>query len=274
MQDSYDPDLREYIIRSTCDQVSDAAFQSDPFPHVLVCGFLPADVYEQLQRCFPPLEHFEPFDYEKHRTTDGDSNRLRFQTNDASLGQLDDGSRRFWYSLRSALASEELRRTVYRKLAPGLTYRYRVPEEEVEGLAGYALPEVFQETDGYRIKPHPDTRKKVVTMQLALPEDESQRPFGTEFYRRSMQPGDWFREPRGFEVVKRMPFLPNTAYAFTVLNTIGLKSWHGRTVIDGSSGVRRSLLNIWYERAEKTYPELVRENQAIYGRRPPRSAAA
>jgi hypothetical protein len=120
---------------------------------------------------------------------------------------------------------------------------------------------LFHETQGYSIKPHPDTRKKVVTMQVALPGDDSQRDLGTEFYRRSLHPSDWLREPRGFQVAKRMPFLPNTAYAFSVLNTFSLKSWHGKTAIPGALGERNSLLNIWYQDPQHANRDLVAEWQ-------------
>ena len=130
-------------------------------------------------------------------------------------------------------------------------------------MPGFALPELFHESSGYRIKPHPDTRKKLVTMQIALPEDDNLTHMGTEFYRRSLRPGDWMREPRGFEVVKTMPFLPNTAYAFIVLNTMRLKSWHGRSTLTSASEVRNTLLNIWYQKAEHANTEIIAENQTL-----------
>ena len=77
-----------------------------------------------------------------------------------------------------------------------------------------------------------------------------------------MNPRAWLREPRGFDIVKTTPFLPNTAYAFSVLNTFTLKSWHGRTAIPGHCGERNSLLNIWYENAEFANGDLIAEQIA------------
>ncbi len=145
---------------------------------------------------------------------------------------------------------------IAQKLAPGLTLRYGVENSMVQELAGFALPELFREVEGYSIKPHPDTRKKVVTMQLSLASHDGQRDLGTEFFRRSFGPRSWLHAPHGFEAVKKMPFTPNTVYAFSVLNTVLLKSWHGKTVIPGDMGVRNSLLNIWYEKVEHANREL------------------
>lgn len=230
----------------------------EPFPHFVARGFLPEDVYSQVLAHLPDVQHYKDFAYEKHQT-DGMSNRKRFCMVSATLDALPPLARRLWYSLRHAFGSRELKDAVYRKLAPGLSLRYGIDPRKVTQLEGFALPELFRETKGYSIAPHPDTRKKVVTMQFSIARDDSQEALGTEFYRRSLNPRAWLREPRGFDTIKTMPFLPNTVYAFSVLNTLTLKSWHGRTAIAGASGVRNTLLNIWYEKVENANPELAEE---------------
>jgi hypothetical protein len=104
-------------------------------------------------------------------------------------------------------------------------------------------------------------------MQISLATDTRHPHFGTEFYRRSFQPAHWLREPRGFEVVKTMPFLPNAAYAFVVLNSLSLKSWHGRSTLAESGVERNSILNIWYQRPEHANLDLVREQEVLASRR-------
>jgi len=93
-------------------------------------------------------------------------------------------------------------------------------------------------------------------MQFAFPADERMKEVGTEFYSRSVNPRAWLREPRGFTIDKTMPFLPNHAYAFSVLNTLTLKSWDGRCKIASIDGVRNSLLQIWYAKADDAHHDL------------------
>ncbi len=259
----FDSALRMRIVEHLVGAVDSIALVTEPFPHVLLPGFFPNDVYERLLNSFPPQVLYEPFQYEKHHQGDGESNRLRFQMNNVSLDRIQGEARELWYAVRSALGSEELRQALFGKLAPGLAFRYGLSRDKAQRLPAYALPELFHEKQGYSIKPHPDTRKKVVTMQIALAKDDSQEPLGTEFYRRAADPRVWLRPPRGFEIVRRMPFLPNTAYAFVVLNTLRLKSWHGRTAIPGSFGERNSLLNIWYEKIEHANADLMAEKKAL-----------
>ena len=256
---SFDAALRSRLTSHLMRTVHAMPLETDPFPHIVIRSFFPEDVYDQLLRTIPDYSLFEAFAYEKHQLQDGSSNRKRFQLTNASIQQLTAGQQRFWMTIRSALGSPELKSAIFQKLAPGLAFRYGISPSEATKLPGFALPELFHETRGYHIAPHPDTRRKVVTMQIALPRDNSHSHLGTEFYRRSLNPMSWLREPRGFETVKRMPFERNTAYAFTVLNTLTLKSWHGRTTLSQESVVRNSILNIWYEKAEQTNLDLIQE---------------
>jgi hypothetical protein len=232
-----------------------------------VRGLLPDDIYRDMLELLPEEPLYEAFSYDKH-STDGVSNRLRFKLTDASLERLRGYQRSLWFGVRDALGSPALKQAAFSKLRAGLAFRFGVAESQAASVAGFALPELFREKSGYRIKPHPDTRRKVVTMQIALPVDDSQQNLGTEFYRLSLNPGHLLREPYGFQVVKQAPFLPNTAYAFSVINALSLKSWHGRTTLSNHSGVRNSILNIWYASAADANPDLIRRHaQEVQPRR-------
>ncbi len=189
----------------------------------------------------------------------GVSNRGCFGLTNANVEDLLGRQQSLWLGVRDALGAPQFKQAVFEKLSVGLAYRLGLAPHEAAQTPGYPLPELFRETSGYRIKPHPDTRRKLVTMQIALPEDDSHPDIGTEFYRRSLNPLAMLREPRGFEVAKRAPFLPNVAYAFVVINTLRLRSWHGRTPLDEGLAVRNTILNIWYAKAEDANADLVQQ---------------
>jgi hypothetical protein len=260
-------DLRTAVFqkcrRHVVQAVENAPLYTDPSPHVLIPRFFPDEIYDDLLARLPTQAAYDPFSYRKHSRSDGTMTRFRFQLLQTCLSRLDEQNRQFWLGVRDVMGCQELKRAVFRKLGCGLAFRYGVPEERTADLPGFPEPALLRETEGYRIAPHPDTRRKVVTMQVALPEDDSQRDLGTEFYRRSVNPLSLLREPRGFEIVKQAPFLPNHAYAFAVLNTLTWKSWHGRTTLQSQSGVRNTLQNLWYEKPEFGNPEVVAEHYAL-----------
>ena len=258
-------ELVNRISRHMAEAVRRAPAETDPFPHVIIPNFFPAALYDELLASLPEDSQYEAFDYEKHRAKTGASNRLRFRMHDDWLARLSARQRSFWYAVRQSLGSAELKTAAFEKLKAGLSFRFSVPAEKVNDIDGFALPELFREHSSYRIKPHPDTRRKIVTMQIGLAADDSQPDLGTEFYRRSLNPLHLAREPCGFEIVKRTPFFPNSAYAFSVLNNITWKSWHGRSTLPPNCGVRNTILNIWYSK-------LADANEDIY-RQPARAAA-
>jgi hypothetical protein len=243
--------------------VQDTVFEDEPFPHCIISNLFPCDLYAEMVDSLPEKSLYEPASYEKHAVA-GASNRDRFNLTDKCLETLGRGRpRALWLGVRNALGSADFKAAVFTKLRGGLAIRFGKPADEAAHAEAYPRPELFRETKGYMIKPHPDTRKKVVTMQIALPSDDSQADLGTEFYRRSLNPMHLFREPRGFEIVKQSPFLPNMAYAFVVINSLTLKSWHGRTTLRTETSVRNTILNIWYANPADANPDLVRETRRV-----------
>lgn len=223
--------------------------QDEPYPHFYLTEVLPEALYWQLLELLPTNEHFLPVD-SRHYNSDGERNRGFFPLDEERLNRLSADQCEFFLGIQEALRSEQLKKSLFRALSAGLAYRFGIPPAEAESLEAYPSPRIYRETNGYFIAPHPDTRKKIVTVQLALPADESQLELGTAMYERSILPADLVSNPRGFRKVGQYPFAPNTAFAFVVLNTIRLKSWHGRDELGEFAGVRNTILNIYYAREE------------------------
>lgn len=215
----------------------------EPFSHIFLEHLFPQDIYERLLAALPDPEIYDTA-AERYR---GDTGfvRRQFPLTTASIEGIPDPD--VWRGVAAALTAPELKRAMFARLATDLAYRYGISTAEVTDLTGHSRPTLYRETDGFEIKPHPDTRRKVVTMHLYLPADETQVGLGTGLYRRKVlapPAGPWRWR---FEKVKQFPFKPNSAYAFAVNNTVMKKSWHGRERLPEGSGVRNTLLNTFYE---------------------------
>ena len=218
----------------------------EPFSHIYLEEVLPRDLYAELLQRLP---HPELYSRASEKYGDGEGNFVRLQCalTPASIAKLAPASREFWGSIAAALTAPELKEAVYAKLAKDLMFRYGVSEAEAPKLAGYARPTLYREVEGFEIPPHPDTRKKVVTMHLYLPADRNQLELGTALYRRRLLAWPMGAWQRRFEKVKQFPFAPNSGYAFVVNNAVTKKSWHGREKLPPGAGVRNTLLNTFYE---------------------------
>ena len=219
----------------------------EPFSHLYLEEVFPPDVYQQLLGRFPDHELYGPAS-ERYYDTGADKYvRAMFALTPAKLACLPAEQQELWRGVAAALTAPELKRAIYAKLAKDLAFRYGVSEPEVAELPGYSQPTLYRETAGFEIPPHPDTRRKVVTMHLYLPADRSQLNLGTALYHRKVLAwplGSWHNR---FAKVKQFTFQPNSGYAFVVNNTLTKKSWHGREKLPDCAGVRHTLLNTFYE---------------------------
>ncbi|MBA4187441.1 MAG: hypothetical protein C0467_05415 [Planctomycetaceae bacterium] len=235
------------ILSHIIQTVKQSPAETRPFGHAYFRDLLPDDVFRAMLDTLPEVGQYASSAERHHKDDGGGYVRAQFPISVTSLDQLAPPGRGLWRAVGAALTAPELKRAVFTKLAPDLAYRYGIGEDRVPDLAGYARPTLYRETEGFEIPPHPDTRKKVVTMHLYLPEDQTQIGLGTALYRRrplALPLGDWRRR---FEVVKQFEFRPNSGYAFVVNNTLGKRSWHGRERLPDGAGVRNTLLNTFYD---------------------------
>jgi hypothetical protein len=241
-------EVASYVLGHLLGRIEATPAIHEPFTHIYLEEVFPRDVYEQVLASLPDARLYQG-SAERHREKGevGGYVRSMFPVAPTTLADLPASDRELWRGIGAVLTAPELKRAMFARLARDLAYRFGVPESEVPRLSAYARPTLYRETEGFEIPPHPDTRKKIVTMHLYFPADRSQLELGTALYRRrplAMPFGDW----RGrFEKVKQFPFEPNSGYAFVVNNTLSKKSWHGREQLLPGAGVRNTLLNTFYE---------------------------
>ena len=238
----------EHMIR----RVNETQALSEPFGHFYLSDVLPADLYRELLTSLPDPSQYDRAAERHHKGEAGGYVRSSYTLTHAKIAALS-SAQDLWRGVASALTAPELKRAVFAKLAPDLAYRFGVPSHETADLPGYSRPTLYRETEGFEIPPHPDTRKKVVTMHLYLPADLTQLDLGTSLFKRRMfalPVGAWQRR---FVEVKRFPFRPNSAYAFVVNNTLMKRSWHGRERLREGAGVRNTLLNTFYTKPLEGY---------------------
>ncbi len=219
----------------------------EPFSHIYLEEVFPADVYELILEQLPDPTLYNGTAERHYGKGDGAFVRWMYMLTPDKLATLTDEQQELWSGIAAALTAPELKQAMFTKLARDLAFRYGVPESKAGELAGHSRPTLYRETAGFEIPPHPDTRKKIVTMHLYLPADRSQLDLGTALYRRKLLGwpfGGWHNR---FEKVKQFSFQPNSGYAFVVNNTLSRKSWHGREQLPPGAGVRNTLLNTFYE---------------------------
>ena len=201
---------------------------NEPFSHIYLEEVFPMDIYEQMLKLLPDPTLYGGSAERHYGDGSGTFVRWNYMLTPSNIECLSPAQQELWTGIAAALTAPELKRAMFTKLRRDLAYRYSIPESEVGDLPGYSRPTLFRETAGFEIPPHPDTRRKVVTMHLYCPAGHSQLDLGTALYRRKLLGWPFGGWRNRFEKVKQFDFKPNSGYAFAVNNTLTHKSWHGR----------------------------------------------
>jgi FkbM family methyltransferase len=197
------------VAQYTLDRIREAPVLMDPFPHIYVAGVWHPAVYRALLEAMPD-------DYQTIEEVRGVKGYPeRYVSHPA--GEL-------WSDLRNFMLSGALRQA--------LSDKFGVVGTKEETLLIRDLP-------GYKIGPHTDSARKVLSALFYLPRDASHHDQGTSLYKPKAEgftcPGGTHHPFEPFERVKTMPFLPNSLFAFPKSDV----SFHG---VEPSTCVRDVLL--------------------------------
>ncbi len=193
-------------------RVGNAPFNMFPYPHFYVPDVFPADFYDELQRNLPDPAAMIPI--EEARSLKGYKERFVLELNEKHLATLPQARQAFWTGMAGWLLSGTFSSLLMRKFQPFIDQRF--PDKSKVEFYEEAL--LVQDTTNYKLGPHTDAFRKVVTLLFYLPPDESQRHLGTSMY----LPNDpAFTCPRGvhysrdkFSRLHTNPFMPNSLFAF------------------------------------------------------------
>ena len=211
-----------------------------PYPHLIFENFFADDVYRRLIGHRPDLSQY--------RDLNGARTRKQYTLWDRQVEAGDSERTQLWRTVSDAVSAPEIEAALRERLRSGLKIRQKASGEPWP-VPMFPQPVLYADFDGYAIKPHPDTRRKVLTMQIYLPADDSQRALGTTIYKISPM-GVFAWKSYGLTKDKTLPFLPNSGYAFVVIHpaySLLKSSWHGREAISVPvDKPRLSILNTYY----------------------------
>lgn len=192
----------------------------DPFDHIYMTDFFPHDLYKELLAQLPDKKFYQNLGPRDTRP-DGTSTRDVFNILNPELRRsagIDETN--LWHEVAEGLSSNMIAVALFEKFALALAARFGISENAAGSLA-YEILELrlLKDTVDYKLAPHTDSSKKLVTLQAYLATAGDDPQLGTSLYKMSMTDlGQSFVE------VDRLKFLPNSAYAFPISTT----SWHGR----------------------------------------------
>jgi len=220
----------EHAVRSI-----DAAPEGEqPFHHLRLRDFFPHDLYAAMVAAMPANGDYRGMSGRARTDTqrDGVATRTKIDLFPESVRRLPDAKRPVWDVVTAALRSPEVRDAFVRRLSLPLERRFG---SRYRQLGFYPIPSLTRDVAGYSIGVHPDTRWKGITVQLYLPRDESIAHVGTVFHRK-VGPG------KQYEVGVKMPFTPNSGYAFAV----GPDTYHSVDTVGPEVSTRDSILLTYF----------------------------
>jgi hypothetical protein len=244
--------------------IAAAPLQTDPYPHIVVQNLLPGDFYTLLRKAIPPPAFFG----------DGDPIKQNLRMPIEFGPEL---SMKVLGFLEEVIARRAIPPAVMRKFHEPLQAHYdvifgRAFRDRANGMAQAVTGgRVMLRRPGYHLSPHRDPKRSMLTCLMYFAGAKDNDAYGTDIFRvlddrEATYTQTYYPEQNGSrcELVKRVPFCPNTMLVF--LNSTGA---HGATIPDDAPAtLERYSYQCYIGPSQDTLAELIRdlppERQAMW----------
>lgn len=223
----------ERVVEFLVAAVDAASEDAVPFHHLKLASVFPHAIYQAMLASMPVPKDYRPMSGRTRytRTNGGLGTRTKIDLFPEFIRHLPEFKRPVWRTVGGALRSAPVREAFRRRLAPGLERRFG---SRYRSIGLYPIPILTRDVPGYEIGIHPDTGSKAMTVQLYLPADRSIEHVGTVFHERTGE--------SAYARSLRMPFAPNTGYAFAV----GSDTYHSVDKVGPEVRTRDSILLTYF----------------------------
>jgi hypothetical protein len=192
-------------------KVGNTPFNMFPYPHFYIPDVFPADFYRQLQQNLPDPQAMIPI--EKARNLKGVKERFVLGLDAKNLATLPPAKQAFWSDFAGWLVGANFQSLVLKKFQPFIDQRFAGSDVQF-----YDEALLVQDITNYKLGPHTDLPRKVVTILFYLPPDNSQIHMGTSMYLPKdgvfTCPGGPHHSRDNFVRLHTNPFAPNSMFAF------------------------------------------------------------
>ncbi|MCE3000874.1 MAG: hypothetical protein ACK59Y_11145 [Betaproteobacteria bacterium] len=217
-------------------KVGNAQINLFPYPHFYLENVFPDSFYAELRRNLPDPAVMIPI--EKARNVTGYKERFVLDMSQKSLSTLPDGKKAFWTEMHNWLVVKgNFGSLLSQKFRPFIEQRFAGREN----MEFYSESLLVEDITNYKLGPHTDSPRKVITVLFYLPPDLSQAHMGTSIYLPKDPSFTCAGGPHypheGFMRLHTNPFVPNSMFVFLKTEN----SFHGvEPVVDADT--RRWLL--------------------------------
>jgi hypothetical protein len=158
----------EDLSRAVAGAVKAARAGEAPFHHVVFDRVFPEEVYAAMLAAMPLASDYRPMSgrSKDQDLTNGVPTRVKIDLFPEYIRRLPPQKRAVWDVVGRALCSHEVKQAFVQRLAPGLERRFGADFAKV-GM--YPIPILTRDIPGYKIPPHPDTRRRDIAHRHDLP---------------------------------------------------------------------------------------------------------